>query len=220
MEKIAQLKHRSLTDWDFQVDSLLELNAAHYVSEPSSLAVPRQWTGYWEWLWAYLKASIDNCIPHGLLATWLWMEREGTNTPWFWVRAQAVPPAGAGFVKPANGYAFHFTTAYVRIIRRVNNSETVLVTEDLANQLPARQWNHIAMFWETLDLGAGDFLRLTFQVEVDGAWVTQATYDDTQDLWAGSSVNKVGFNLAGSFIREDEAYKSRVDDTEIWRRIA
>ncbi|GAH95293.1 unnamed protein product [marine sediment metagenome] len=58
--------------------------------------------------------------------------------------------------------------------------------------------------------------RISFDIWQRLDWVNQFTFDDENNQWEHSNVNRLGFFLGG--VGEDPLRRSRIDDTEIWQR--
>lgn len=215
MEKLIA-SHHSVADWDFQPDSWAGLDDYTFISEPTSLACPIKKSTYYQYVWVFLKEALGGNVAHGKICTWLWISHATTSTPRFFFRAQSLPPTTAGAQEPDDCYLVLVNQNVCTLYRRINKSNTTVGSHPWDPPLTEMTWNKIALTWETVTMPGGDWLAFLVEQEVDEAWKQYPLIYDTQNLWATSGVNRVGFRIAGT--RSTPGKASRVDDTEVWKR--
>lgn len=206
--------HHSLSDWVYCDYSLFELSSFTFVSGPYSIAHPKTKTGYWQTAWLALGPELGYNVPHGVIATWIWLASGGTNIPRWFFRAQALPPDRNSV--PANCYYFNISQNNGTLQRRVNGVNTQLAVWNWDPIVTQWQWHHIALTFETKQEQESKWLHLTVEREINGEWLVVKECDDNQNLWEASSVNRLGFSVGGG--AQNENYKTRLDDTEVWKR--
>lgn len=216
--KLFTPKHHSLIDWDLQPGSLLYLDDYTFISEPYSLACPSKDTGYYEAGWCFLGEALGKNIPHGKLITWLWLGHSATSVPRLMFRAQALPSPPEVSMYPDNCYYLQTTSTWYGLWKRVDGYSVCIDSGSGYPPLTEREWHKVALTWETIELAVGVFMAVLFEVYKDEQWQPWFLYLDDYNLWEESEVNRVGFRLAGA--GDHKVRNSRVDDTEIWERLA
>ncbi len=208
--------HHSLSDWDWQPGAYFMLSGDYFISAPTALAIPSDTSGTPRFGWAALKEDLEANIPHGLLTSWHHRAYGGPGYLDFWFRAQALPPSAGQPAFPANCYLLRVSTTYCEVFKRVNNVQTRILNYKMPHGFSYSTWNRHAIYWGTVSGSGGDVCRITLKKEINGQWRTQASVDNSQNLWAGSPVNRVGFTIAGR--GQGPKYRTYLDDTEIWKR--
>lgn len=202
----------SLMDWDYE-DPGPYISDEVYVSAPTSLAA-QQKVGLIRQGWAFCKLPAALCVPDGRIVSGIRLcDAIAIRLYWFF-RAQAYPPEGQ--VDPDNCYALFYRCQDVRLYRIVGGGLSLLYDYNFPTPLAAETWYWFRLtFWQYLPADLVKLLRVTLDRWISGAWENLFIKDDSDNMWAESEINKVGFNL-----RYGAAQKiTAIDDTEIWERI-
>ncbi|GAH94882.1 unnamed protein product [marine sediment metagenome] len=213
-------KHFSLSDWVFNTPNRWGLNYEYALSAPTSLATPYNATGYYSWDWVCLGSDLGLCIPHGRIITGIQLGHAGTNVPRLFFRSQSLPynedPDGNALLYPDNCYLLRFGSGGYSLTLWQAGESTNLVSGDLFPYLTEQMWHTICLTWETTGPPDMRRFRISFDIWQRLDWVNQFTFDDENNQWEHSNINRLGFFLGGA--GEEPLRRSRIDDTEIWQR--
>jgi len=206
---MKKIQIHSLEDWDYVDGAHLELSPVAYVSPPTSLrTVPTAPNPDWEHI--FLGEALGACIPAGRIITW-WRYSQVYVDILFHFRTQDIPVNGY----PDNGYFIQFNRLGSFGFRRVAAVDTQLWSEVHGYTLGPNIWHHVRVTWYPwVDEYFVTQFRIMLDLEVAGEWVNIKTFDDPENAFADSAVNRCGF----VFYSWDPGYWHHLDDTEIWRK--
>jgi hypothetical protein len=211
MKKVAELKHHSLTDWDFDPLPGWHIDTADYVSPPSSLSAYTAFeTGF---RWVYLKQAIVADLPDGRVVTWIKFRDLGVGFLDFQFRVQAIPEGGG---VPDDYYYCRIEENKI-IIGRHGFGEAVETWEFTPPDPPSLdEWEHWRLsFWQFSAGEEAQTLRIVLEKEVDEEWIEQAAVEDDKNGGADGGANRVGLRLQRVIMEK----RTNIDDTEVWERV-
>lgn len=209
MDKLKPIKH-SLADWDFNPAGLLSITEEQYVSSPSSLTTGTAGTSGWR-DWAFLKTALGACIPDGKFLEYWRYSHTSYDEHMVYFRTQALPIDSM----PADCYYFRTTSSEWKLLRRVDDHDTELDGGTYPTEIPAHTWVHFRItFYQYLNAPLNNVLRIICEIDKGEGWETLTEVDDTNNQWAESEVNRIGFAIQ-SYRDTERCY---IDNTEIWRR--
>lgn len=209
--KLILPKHHSLSDWDYRPGCLFGLYTDQYVSAPSCLrpvaSVAEETNEFF-----YLKAALAPEIHDGRIVDWRRFESNAWTYGGYLFRVQDTPFDSF----PLNCYRLHQTRDMSKLYKRVDGEETQLLEQANDPYDDVDTWYHWRLtFWQYAGGDLASILRITLEIEVDGEWTQLWYYDDADNLWAESEVNRIGFYATAY---PDGKFTWR-DNTEIWRAI-
>lgn len=209
MDKL--IKH-SLSDWDINPGTCLNISTDFAVSSPSSLKYGGQgYLGGFDWI--FLKEALGKSIPEGRLIWWdLWKYTSGANSYADFL-TQALPPSPYNI--PEDGYSIYHYYQYFRLYKYTGGSGAKVKQTVPTITLNQQTWYHFRLTW--FRFTSADFavtLRITLELEISGEWVEQLSYDKSPPPWDGTATNLVGYSC-WSRNNDNTHY---IDDTEIWEK--
>ena len=204
-------KHFSLSDWDLGGDGVLELDAAQYVSAPTSLRFQMHPTTFQQISWFFLKTALSGVLAEGKFLSWIRAQRTNEIQSYIFFRAQDLPTNGWC----ADSYYVRYRYNNWTLIKRVGASDSTLDTAAITPNLEANTWYQTRVtFYNYTDAHMAPIFRIIIEIKREDEWEVLCTYDDTDPLWADSEVNRIGYRGNGSY----EGRWAWVDDTEVWRK--
>jgi len=208
---MEQLKHHSLSDWDWSPVNTPVLDTVQKYSSPTSLC-GRYLSGVWRMGYCFLKTP--NNIPYGRLVTRYRTHFSGDLTTRWYYRVQVPPATYDGY--PADGYWYKETTAFCEIWRSQNGGQVRLKHENHPNPYTVDTWVWERLTWYPyIDDPLSPKLAILFERNIGGVWTQQHLFVDEANLFASSSVNRVGYYLRP--YTSNPLYNNWIDDTEVWK---
>lgn len=202
--------HFSLSDWQFDPDTSFRLSSYQYVSPPTALqtggaGVPQK-TSY-----CLLGIPLAPNVRQGKLLSSFWSWGNGIALLDNVFRVQA-PPTNR---QPANCYLLHQQQDLMTLFKYIDSVSHTLSTAIYPHPVANGEWRRYRITWEEYGIDAGATgLRITLEHLIDDTWEEVDEYQDPDNNWADSDVNRVGFTA----LCRNLYYAALIDDTEIWQK--
>lgn len=210
MDKLIK-KHFSLSDWEFEAGHRYYISTAYSISPPSSLATPAA-GGTLAAYYCYLKDTLAPNVPDGRFIASHFRAVDGII---FVMHFRRQPPLAPG--NPKNGYTLYYeSTSAIWQLRLYVNGSYYLKGQRPAIPYTPGTWLRLRFdFYQYITETTLSVLRVAVFYEAAGEWVSLGYIDDTENKFATSASNRIGFCMQGWY-RDDPSF---MDDTEIWKKI-
>lgn len=205
--------HHSLADWDYSTPGPY-ISDKVFISPPSSLAA-RKDPPFEREGWAICKLAAAHNVPDGRIVSY---NRLGVATflAIHWIFRAQEPP-DPNFLIHKNNYHFQFRHDRVDLYLTVGGVHTLLKTYTFSPSLSLNTWYQFrATWWQYITAGLTKLLRITLEQSIDTTWQELFCYDDSNNKWADSDINKLGFCL----LHGSSALPTAIDDSELWKKAA